>query len=91
MSDKAETPKKIWLEYSPDEQHLHLTDELVWTGCLTEYVRGDYHHRLREALDKAHHQMLYLNQRHEKQMCDPRVQENIRALLAELNNLENGS
>ena len=37
----SDAPEKIWLEYSEWEQHLHITDELAWTGYLTEYVRAD--------------------------------------------------
>lgn len=59
MSEQSEAPKKIWLEYTPDEQHLHLTDELVWTGYLTEYVKADYYGRLVEALRNALSAMEY--------------------------------
>ena len=42
----SDAPNKIWLEYTPHEQHLHLTDEFVWTGHLTEYVRSDHYDRV---------------------------------------------
>jgi hypothetical protein len=43
-------PNKVWIERDGDDHHLYLTDELAWTGYLTEYVLADNHAKLVEAL-----------------------------------------